>query len=165
MVVRYESGKEITMSEALKTNIISIQELDKSVIGYIKNEKQKVELESPPDLYLYIGDNSNKSKALRGTYSWKLTKCGVEEMIMADSLHPSEMKYRDENILKYQNSIINIETDNALISSVNIYNINKTEKIKKISYDNKTELFSLNMCAIIKHIRELGCNGCPQEVI
>ena len=138
MIVRYENGKEMTISESLKNHQFGIEKLDEAGIQYIKNEKQKVELQSPPNLYLYIKGDDNKAKALLGTYSWKLTKCGVEEMMLADSLHSTEMRYNDENILIYNDSTIYIESENALISSVNIYYINKTDKIKKISFDNNT---------------------------
>lgn len=137
MIVRYATGEEIRISDALKANKLSIQELDDAGIKYIKNERQKVELQSPPALYLYVEGDNNKAQALLGTYSWRITKCGESVYICADSLHPSEMKYKDENILKYNNSNIFIESENALISSVNIYDVNKTEKIKKIYFDNE----------------------------
>ena len=54
MIVRYENGKEMTISESLKNHQFGIEKLDEAGIQYIKNEKQKVELQSPPNLYLYI---------------------------------------------------------------------------------------------------------------
>ena len=65
-------------------------------------------------------------------------KDGKEEIIAADSLHPSQMKYADINTLKYKNSKIKIDSKNATITNANIYNMSKTEKIKKISFDNET---------------------------
>jgi len=92
--------------------------------------------ETPPDLFVYLDGDTTKATAVRGTYSWKIMKDGKEEVIMADSLHPSQMKYNDINTLKLTDTKVKIEANNARISSANIYNINKTENIKKISFEN-----------------------------
>ena len=136
MVVRYVSGAEITIGEALKSHYFDIQELDAAGIQYVKYEKQKEQLKSPPDLYLYLDGDSYKAKALIGSHSWSVNKGILTEVVEADSLHPSQMTYHDNNILKYNNATIHIESVNALISSVNIYDINKTDEIKKINYTN-----------------------------
>lgn len=137
IVVKYSDGTEETVKEALKNNRIEIGYLDKFDIDYIKVEKTQEELQTPPDLFVYIDDNT-KAKALLGTYSWKITKDGIEEVIAADSKHPSQIKYDDINTLKLNDTKVNIESNNATISSANIYNIDKTESIKKISWDNNT---------------------------
>jgi len=137
--VRYENLKREKLISALANGNISISDLDKFDIDYIREEKEQEELQSPPDLFVYLDDETTKAKALLGTHSWKITKDdGIEEVIMADSAHPSQIKYSDANTLKYRESIIKIESTNATISSANIYNMDKTEKIKKISFDNKT---------------------------
>jgi len=138
MVVKYKDGSKELISEALKNKHIEIGMLDKFNINYHKEEKFQMYQETPPDLFVYLEGSTTKAKALLGTHSWKIVKEGIEEVICADSLHPSQMKYSDTNTMKYTNSIINIESNNASISSANIYNIDKTEKIKKISFDNKT---------------------------
>lgn len=135
IIVKYSDGTEETVKEALKNNRIEIGYLDKFDIDYIKVEKSLEELQTPPDLFVYIDDNT-KAKALLGTYSWKITKDGIEEVIAADSKHPSQIKYDDINTLKLNDTKVNIESNNATISSANIYNIDKTESIKKISWDN-----------------------------
>lgn len=137
IIVKYSDGTEETVKEALKNNRIEIGYLDKFDIDYIKVEKLQEELQTPPDLFVYIDDNT-KAKALLGTYSWKITKDGIEEVITADSKHPSQIKYNDINTIKLNDTKVNIESNNATISSANIYNIDKTESIKKISWDNNT---------------------------
>ena len=85
-----------------------------------------------------IDGDTTKATAVRGTYSWEIMKDGKEEVIMADSLHPSQIKYNDINTIKLNDTKVNIESNNATISSANIFNIDKTESIKKISWDNNT---------------------------
>ena len=138
IIVRYSDGTEETVKEALKNNRIEIGYLDKFNIHYIKQEKTQVEIQSPPDLFVYLDGQTTKTKAALGTHSWKIMKDGKEEFIMADSLHPSQMQYSNINTLELNAEKINIESENADISSVNIYHIDKTGKIKKISFDNKT---------------------------
>lgn len=135
--VRYKSLRRENIISALANGNISIGDLDKFDIYYIKEKKEQEELQTPPDLFVYIDDNT-KAKALLGTYSWKITKDGIEEVIAADSKHPSQIKYEDINTLKLNDTKVNIESNNATISSANIYNIDKTESIKKISWDNNT---------------------------
>lgn len=137
MIVKYENDFEETISNALKYGTITINDLDRYNIDYIKENKNQEELQTPPDLFVYINENK-KTKALLGTYSWKITKDGIEEVITADSKHPSQIKYDDINTLKLNDTKVNIESNNATISSANIYNIDKTESIKKISWDNNT---------------------------
>ena len=137
MIVKYSDGSKELISDALKQGHIDIQILDKFNISYIKEEKFQMYQETPPELFVYLENETIKAKALLGTHSWKIIKDGKEEVIMADSAHPSHIKYSDDNILKYRESIIKIESTNATISSVNIYNIDKTEKIKKVSFDNE----------------------------
>ena len=138
MVVKYDDRSKELISEALKNNHIDIQILDKFNISYIKEEKFQMYYETPPELFVYLDGETTKAKALLGTHSWKIIKDGKEEMIAADSLHPSQMKYADINTLKYKNSKIKIDSKNATITNANIYNMSKTEKIKKISFDNET---------------------------
>lgn len=135
--VRYNNARKEKLISALANGNISIGDLDKFSIDYIKEKKEQEELQTPPDLFVYIDDNT-KAKALLGTYSWKITKDGIEEVIAADSKHPSQIKYEDINTLKLNDTKVNIESNNATISSANIYNIDKTESIKKISWDNNT---------------------------
>jgi len=137
MIVKYSDGSEELISDALKQGHIDIQILDKFNISYIKEEKFQMYQETPPELFVYLENETTKAKALLGTHSWKILKDGKEEVIMADSAHPSHIKYSDDNTLKYRESKIKIESTNATISSVNIYNIDKTEKIKKVSFDNE----------------------------
>jgi len=137
MIVKYKDGSKELISEALKQGHIDIQVLGKFDISYHREEKKQEELQSPPDLFVYTESSENRAKALLGTHSWKVIKDGKEEVIMADSAHPSYIKYSDANTLKYRDSIIKIESTNATISSANIYNMDKTEKIKKISFDNE----------------------------
>jgi len=137
MIVKYENEFEETISNALKYGTITINDLDRYNIDYIKENKNQEELQTPPDIFVYIDENE-KAKALLGTYSWKITKDGIEEVITADSKHPSQIKYDDINTLKLNATKVNIESNNATISSANIYNIDKTESIKKISWDNST---------------------------
>ena len=137
IIVKYSDGTEETVKEALENNRIEIGDLDKFDISYIKQEKFQMYQETPPELFVYTDDNA-RAKALLGTYSWKIIKDGNEEVIMADSLHPSQMKYNETNTLKLDNTKVNIESTNATISSANIYNIDKTENIKKISFENNT---------------------------
>lgn len=136
MIVKYDDGSKELISEALKNEHIDIQVLDKFNISYIKEEKFQMYQETPPDLFVYLNENTTKATAILGTYSWKIIKDGKEEVIMADSLHPSQMKYNDINTLKLTDTKVKIEANNARISSANIYNINKTENIKKISFEN-----------------------------
>ena len=138
MVVKYDDGSKELISEALKNEHIEIQILDKFNISYIKEEKFQMYQETPPELFIYLDGETNKAKALLGTHSWKIIKDGKEEIIAADSLHPSQIKYDDVNTLKYKNTKIKIDSMNATITSANIYNMNKTEKLKKISFDNET---------------------------
>ena len=138
MVVKYDDGSKELISEALKNNHIDIQILDKFNISYIKEEKFQMYYKTPPELFVYLDGETTKAKALLGTHSWKIIKDGKEEIITADSLHPSQIKYNDVNTLKYNNSNIKIDSENATIINANIYDMNKTEKIKKISFDNNT---------------------------
>jgi len=138
MIVKYDDGTKELISEALKNNHIDIQILDKFNISYIKEEKFQMYQETPPELFVYLDGETTKAKALLGTHRWKIIKDGKEEIITADSLHPSQIKYNDVNTLKYNNSNIKIDSENATIINANIYDMNKTEKIKKISFDNNT---------------------------
>lgn len=135
--VRYENLRREKLISALANGNISISDLDKFDIDYIKEEKEREELQTPPELFVYT-DKNEKAKAMLGTYSWKITKDGKEEVIAADSKHPSQIKYNDINTLKLTDEKVNIESNNATISSANIYNIDKTESIKKISWNNST---------------------------
>lgn len=135
--VRYNNARKEKLISALANGNITIGDLDKFNIDYIKEKKEQEELQTPPDLFVYIDDNA-KAKALFGTYSWKITKDGIEQVITADSLHPSKIKYNDTNTLKLTDTKVKIESTNATISSANIYNIDKTENIKKISFENNT---------------------------
>ena len=138
MIVKYDDGSKELISEALKNNHIDIQILDKFNISYIKEEKFQMYQEMPPELFVYLDGETKKAKALLGTYSWKTIKDGKEEVIAADSQHPSLIKYNDENTLKYNKSKIKIDSNNATIINANVYDMNKTEKIKKISFDNNS---------------------------
>lgn len=137
MIVKYESGFEETISNALKYGTITLTDLDKNNISYIKEEKIQEELQSPPSLFVYTENSEKPVKATIGTYSWKVTKNGKVQEILADSLHPSQMRFNNDNILELNDLKVKIKSENAIIYNANIYNINETEKIdRKINFDN-----------------------------
>ena len=63
MIVKYDNGKEETISQALLKGHIDIQILDKFDIGYIKEEKDKISLEDINDIInnYFAKDDVDKS--------------------------------------------------------------------------------------------------------
>jgi len=96
------------------------------------------EIIAPPKLYMKLENNDDRISAITGTYSWTKIVNGVGQSINSDSMHPSEMEFKDTNTIFFDNSKIIFENNDLTISAVNLYKINNTEILEKeIHFDNK----------------------------
>ena len=97
------------------------------------------EIIAPPKLYMKLENNDDRIEAITGTYSWTKIVNGVGQGINSDSVHPSEMEFKNTNTIFFNNSKILFENKDMKISAVNLYKINNTEKLDKvIHFSNKT---------------------------
>lgn len=97
------------------------------------------EIIAPPKLYMNLENNDDRISAITGTYSWTKIVNGVGQSVNSDSMHPSEMEFKDINTIIFNNQKIIFENNDLKISAVNIYKINNTEILdKEIHFSNKT---------------------------
>ena len=96
------------------------------------------EIIAPPKLYMKLDNNDDRIEAITGTYSWTKIVNGVGQSVNSDSLHPSEMEFKDTNTIFFDNSKIIFENKDLTISAVNLYKIGSTEILdREIHFDNK----------------------------
>lgn len=98
MIVRYESGFEETISNALKNKTITINDLDKYKINYIKQEKDIPN----KDFEISIVEEDNCNLKLKKYYKYNertiYTSCLKEIYIERDNNKKMTLKYHLENI-------------------------------------------------------------------
>ena len=61
------------------------------------------EIIAPPKLYMKLENNDDRIEAITGTYSWTKIVNGVGQSINSDSMHPSEMEFKDTNTIFFDN--------------------------------------------------------------
>lgn len=97
------------------------------------------EIIAPPKLYMKLENNEDRIAAITGTYSWTKMVNGVGQGINSDSVHPSEMEFKDTNTIFFDNARIIFENKDLNVSAVNLYKIGSTEILdREIHFDNKT---------------------------
>lgn len=61
------------------------------------------EIIAPPKLYMNLENNDDRISAITGTYSWTKIVNGVGQSVNSDSMHPSEMEFKDINTIIFNN--------------------------------------------------------------
>ncbi len=131
VIVKYNDGSEETVKEALENNKITIQDLDRFNIAYIKeeieNNKEKLNLENYQDnpIFLNYGEeNIIKTKNIN-----------LSHTILTERI---ENKYNNDkelaNLVKYIKDTFDIEINNKWEISINYYNNEKADGLVQFVY-------------------------------
>ena len=147
VIVKYNDGSEETVKDALQNNRITIQDLDRFNIKYIKDEiennQEKLNLENYQDnpIFLNYGeDNIIKTKNINLSHNILTERINV--------LYNDDKEL--ESLVKYIKDIFNIEINNKWEISINYYNNEKSDGLVQFVYTigeiktNRSITFAIN---------------------